>query len=144
MKKKYFLIPLILLTAIACSQKKQQENAESREKRQQLYEDVMAVHDEAMPYMQDIRNYKNTIAKKIDSISKSGANVSEANALNRLAGELDAADKAMMNWMHSFGEGYAQMDDSTAVAYLEDQKARATAVKKEMEAALQKAKEALQ
>jgi flagellar biosynthesis chaperone FliJ len=141
--KKHFFIPLIILLALACNPQRQKEVVEAQNQRQQLYDEVMAVHDDVMPHMQDIRRYKNQIRDKIESMTKKGVSGKEVTTLNNLIDKLESADEAMMNWMRTFGRDYNEMDDDAAIAYLEDQKKKVIQVKNELETALREAEEAL-
>lgn len=135
--KKYFLFPVLMVFVLACGPQKQQEG-ESETGR--LDSEVMAVHDEVMPYMQDINGYKEQIRNKIDSLSQAGVNDGdEVTALNNLMQQLESADEAMMNWMRNFDRNYDNQTEEEAVAYLEDQKEKVIQVKEDMETALRDA-----
>jgi flagellar biosynthesis chaperone FliJ len=142
--KNYFFISLLLMS-VACNPQRQKEIIEAESQRDQLYSEVMAVHDEVMPHMQNIRRYKGQIRDKIESMAKEGVTKSqEVQVLNNLIGQLESADDAMMNWMRAFGSrDYAKMEESEALAYLNDQRDKIVKVKEEMETAMRQAEEAL-
>jgi len=104
-----------------------------------LYKEVMVVHDEVMPWMSDIMRYKKQIREKVDSTADG-----EATELKALMNQLDAADKAMMDWMRNFSRNdYKVMSEEEASAYLQDQKQKIEEVRKTMREALDKAKKAI-
>ena len=141
--KRYFLFPVLMIFILACGPQKQQEG-ESQSTTDRLDSEVMAVHDEVMPHMQDIHRYKDQIRIKIDSLSKVGVNEGdEVTTLNNLRQQLESADEAMMNWMRSFDRNYNNKTEEEAVTYLEDQKEKVIQVKEEMETALREAEERL-
>lgn len=132
MMRYLFFTVLAFIAFSACERKTSNQDA--------LYEEVMAVHDEVMPWMQDIMRYKRQIRERIDAMAASG----DASELNELMTQLDAADKAMMDWMRNFSrQDYKEMTEEEADAFLKDQKQKVEEVRSGMREALNKAKESL-
>ena len=86
---KKTLITISLFTSLTACQK----NAEDKQKL--MINEVMAVHDEVMPKMDDIMSLKS----KLDSAIKVSPDSAKA---KKLYSALDVADNQMMDWM----EGY--------------------------------------
>jgi DNA-binding ferritin-like protein (Dps family) len=143
--KQQFLMTILIFLSIACNPQRQKEIIEAQTQRDRLYDEVMAVHDEVMPHMRDIRRYKEQIRDKIQSMAREGVtDQREIQVLNNLIDQLESADDAMMGWMRAFGgRDIAQLDDEASIKYLEEQKQEIEKVKKEMETALSNAREAL-
>ena len=105
---------------------------------QALYDQVMAIHDEVMPKMDDLHKMKMTLSEKL----KENTNLPEdkKKALEELILQLDEAGQGMMQWMRQF-----KPDDNAeaeqARAYLEDEMEKAKKVKNDILGALEKAAE---
>ena len=150
--------PLAILTAIcicllaACNQPA--ENAahdhaghdhEATAGSGKLFAEVMAVHDEMMPKLDDVMALKSRAKRKIDqldSLAKTGGKVEtteKRQRLDSLVAELDRADNAMMDWMHNFDSDMKGMTEARKSEYLESEKVRITAVKEKMLGGIAKA-----
>jgi hypothetical protein len=98
---------------------------------------VLAIHDEVMPRMDDIMTLKSQLSKKIlkmDSLQNegiSGNNIAEermkAADLNQ---KLNESDKLMMEWMHTYrGDSAKKLQPEQAVLYFEAEKKKIEEVK---------------
>ena len=85
-----FLIFLFLLIFSACKEK--QKSAETDQN--QLYKEVMAIHDQVMPEITTIHNLK----KDLKAIEKPETK----DIILHQVKELNDADEAMMTWMAAF------------------------------------------
>jgi hypothetical protein len=105
---------------------------------QQLYDEVMAIHDEVMPKMNDIRRYKKDFQAEIAN----NPNITEARKtqLESSIVMLDSASDGMMKWMRAFDPIADSEGEQKAREYLEDQKQKVTKVKEDMLKALDEAK----
>ncbi len=105
---------------------------------QELYDRVMAIHDEVMPKMDDLYTMKTVLSEKL----KETANLPEdkRKALEELILQLDEAGKGMMDWMHQFKPDDI-VDAEQARAYLEDEMEKVRKVKNDILAVLEKAGE---
>ena len=98
--------------------------------------DIMAIHDEVMPMVNEIENLQTELKKQL-------ATVKSATTKTRILDKLTAltkADKAMYAWMDGFKtdfEGMSQMEVNT---YLEKQKTEVEAMAKQVKAAIAAAK----
>ena len=143
MKKLNFLaFTAILLWAAACGPA-QKETGETTDP-ELLKDEVMAVHDEVMPKMQDIMRLKERARTMIDSLATdSMTNASQIEELEQLITSLDEADEAMMGWMRNYRRDFDGSDEEY-ISYLQDEKAKIDAVKEEMMSAIEEAEVALQ
>lgn len=83
---RLFLI-LITLLIISCGPPKDPAY-------QKLYDEVMVIHDDVMPKMTDINRAKKKLRKLKDGTNEE--------LITLQIEQLDAADEAMMSWMHEF------------------------------------------
>jgi high-affinity Fe2+/Pb2+ permease len=102
-----------------------------------LYEEVMKVHDEVMPKMNDIYKLKKELSKKAET-----ATAAEKKKLEETIAALDSASESMMTWMHEFNPTPDTTGvDATVRQYLESEKAKVEKVKADMLKALEKAQQ---
>ena len=105
---------------------------------QVLYDEVMKVHDEVMPKMNDIYKLKEELKKDIanapDLVEKKRKEIESAIV------QLDAASESMMDWMRNFNPLPDSLGEENARRYLEEQKVKVDKVKEEMLQAIEEAK----
>ena len=128
--KKQLLSSLLLLTVllIGCQQKGNQE----------LYDEVMKVHDEVMPKMNDIHKAKQQLKNEITNTP----DITEARKteLETIIVKLDSASEGMMVWMREFNPPPDSKGVEQARDYLKNEKEKVEKVKKDITEALEKAK----
>ncbi len=141
-----FLICSIFLF-FSCSEKKEiHSDKEDITPSGKLYSEVMDVHDNVMPKMDEIMILKgktNKRIKELDSLTKVNPKLNvkiEKLKLDSLLTGLQAADDGMMNWMHHFDPNMKEMKEEKKVRYLEDEKIKITEVKQKTDSILEKAK----
>lgn len=104
-----FIVLLGML--VACGKKEQ-----SAEK--SLYDQVMDIHDEVMPKMEDIqklrKQLKDSLANNPDLAMEKKTEIEDA------IKDLEAARKSMMDWMHQFSPP-EQTDKEAFQKYMEPQ-----------------------
>lgn len=94
---------------------------------QVLYDQVMDIHDDVMPKMDEIMKLKRQLQEQIAS---SPDMVAERKAeLEQMISNLDSASQAMMNWMHEFNPLPDTVDQEKAREYLESEMERIRKVK---------------
>lgn len=93
--------------------------------------EVMAIHDEVMPKMSTMHQYKKELKKLRDSNPDA-----EKAILQRIA-LLESADEGMMAWMHAFK---VPEDKSAAKTYLEAEKIKIQQVSDDMYRSMDEAK----
>jgi Mg2+ and Co2+ transporter CorA len=104
-----------------------------------LYNQVMDVHDEIMPKMEDLyklkKDIQNQIANSPDMV------IEKKHQLERVISNLDSAANSMMDWMHKFNPLPDSVDQEQARAYLESEMDKIKKVRDITYDALEQAKE---
>lgn len=111
---KYNLLFLLALSFVFLS---------CESKRQKLYKEVMAIHDEVMPMIPDIRKNKAKMAEMIKTASEAKDTVNQIKC-EKAYYLLNQADEAMFGWMAQFGEHNPDesVADKEALKILNEQK----------------------
>jgi len=140
---KNVLILTLILTLAACSQKQQEHNHDDHahdapygEANQALYDEVMKVHDEVMPKMNDLYKMKQDIQKKLDETKD--LSDEKKKELEQTIARLDSASNGMMVWMRQFNPVPDSLGEEKAREYLEDEMERVKKVKEDILEALEK------
>jgi regulator of replication initiation timing len=142
-----YLSALLLMVSFGCQQKSADEHeghdAEAGDVveasgNQELYNEVMKIHDEVMPKMEDIHRLKQTLKEKIEKTP----NLSKAERieLDAITAKLDSANESMMTWMHEFSPLPDSLGEEKARAYLEGEIERVKKVRANILEALEAAK----
>ncbi len=104
---------------------------------QALYDEVMNVHDEVMPKMDDIYKLKEQLKKQIadapDMVQE------RRKAVETAILRLDSASDGMMVWMRNFNPLPDSLGEEQARQYLEDERKKVTQVKEDMLEAIEEA-----
>lgn len=125
--KKLIITISLFTTLIAC-----QKNAEDKQKI--MIDEVMAVHDEVMPKMDDIMSLKSSL----DSAIKVSPDSVKA---KKLYSALDVADNQMMDWMENYdSESVKGKSEEEISKYFADQKTKITEVKVLTDKSIEEAK----
>jgi hypothetical protein len=103
-----------------------------------LYNEVMAVHDEVMPKMDELYRLKKELKDKIANGKDLAAD--KKGDLNQTLLLLDSADHSMMDWMHKFKPLADSTDQEAAREYLENEMEKIRKVKELMNTSIEKAK----
>lgn len=92
-------------------------------------QEMLAIHDSIMPQMDKIMDLKKQLGnnvKTMDSLIKIKPNselTKRKDEAQKLHGQLESADKAMMGWMHAFKyDSLKSLEQTEASAYVADQK----------------------
>jgi len=128
MKQTFALI--LLLFALACTDKKLAEV-------ERMTDEVIAIHDEMMPLMDDLYRTRMNLQKAAEADSTSQEMMTKA------IGQLAEAEDAMMVWMRNFNPTFRGNTHEETMAYLQDQKRTMQAVAKQMKKALKEGKSKL-
>lgn len=103
-----------------------------------LYDQVMDIHDEVMPKMEDLYKMKKDLQ---DKIAASPDMVPEQKKeLENMISNLDSASSAMMDWMHQFNPLPDSVNEEAAREYLENEMQRIKQVRDLTNETLEKAK----
>jgi hypothetical protein len=138
---------IVLLLAVssalflsACQQKSEHDGHEAHDAHAQdktetsanekLYNEVMKVHDEVMPKMNDIHKLKMSIRERIEK----NQNLSKAERLklDAMYAKLDSANDGMMIWMREFRPLPDSVGEEKAKKYLENEIERVNNVRQKM------------
>ncbi len=135
MNFKIILLALVALAGLsACANDKAQETDQ-----QKLWDEMMVVHDEVMPKMSDI----NALSKQMEAaLSDTTLTEELRDAARKSLYDLQAADKAMWDWMY----GIQQLPDlrtskkhEEILQYLQEETTKITEVKSSMLASIEAA-----
>lgn len=145
---------LIVVLAIAsflflasCQQKSEHDKHEGHDahaqdktetsENEKLYNEVMKVHDEVMPKMDDIHRLKMSIREKIEK--NPNLPKVERLKLDAMYAKLDSANDGMMVWMREFRPLPDSVGEEKAKKYLENEMERVNKVRDNMLKAIESA-----
>ncbi|WP_028375907.1 hypothetical protein [Leeuwenhoekiella sp. MAR_2009_132] len=92
--KKSLVVISIIITAISCN-----NNTELQDQYNSLFKEVIAVHDEIMPKMNELTQLQEQIKNDTTASPK---------LKNEALKKLQESDDRMMSWMHSFTDSYVK------------------------------------
>lgn len=122
-----------LLIFQSCGNQQVEENIKLRE-------EVIAVHDEVMPKMGQLKSLEKTALQMAEDLSKSQTpDEAKIQELKSLAVELDQAYENMFVWMRQYEIEDGDKSPEEVKLYLEDQMIKVTQVNEEFKAVLAKA-----
>ena len=104
---------------------------------QELYDEVMQIHDEVMPKMEDV--YRVKIVLKTRMLDSLDLAESEKEAINQRILQLDSASEGMMVWMRQFNPLPDSLGEDKAKQYLEIERQKIQKVKEDILRALKDA-----
>ena len=102
-----------------------------------LYNEVMKVHDEVMPKMNDIQRKKESLKNQIASNPQMPAD--QKKAIEDRIIKLDSAAEGMMRWMRNFNPLPDSTGEEKAREYLENEMDRVKKVREDILQALEEA-----
>ena len=129
-----FLLVVMVFCNACNSQKKENERLQSQ---------IIAVHDEVMPIMGDIKSLQNDFQARAETLymeDKLGYQ-EEIASLKETAEDLDEAYNEMFVWMRQFETEHKGMKEKEITAYLLDQKEKVEKVNEDIKNVLEKAEE---
>jgi hypothetical protein len=112
---------------------------ETKEEKVNLKDQVMAVHDEVMPKMGELRSVQKQLVMKA---GEEGLDSLTQMELTQIADKIDEANESMMVWMRNFNPQFEGSEEAMD-AYLKDQLKSIELVKTDMMGALAEGQEAL-
>lgn len=121
----YALVALgIALTA--CNQKKKLED--------ELFKEVIDIHDEVMPEMGTLRSMSKSIQVQIDSLGADSTyqNASQRKQMEETVEKLKKANESMMEWMRQFEQVEEGTPHGEVMKYLKEQKRMIEKVRDDM------------
>jgi hypothetical protein len=129
MKATLPFVSLIIFLLWACGQESKDNQA--------LYDEVMKVHDDVMPKMNDIYKLREELKKQIADTP--GLVEEKKKAIESAILKLDSSSESMMVWMRNFNPLPDSLGEEQAREYLEDQKVKVKKVKEDMLQAIEEA-----
>lgn len=148
MKTLQFLSLLAILSMMSCSRSSDHsgmnhdaEQTQEEGPNQALYNQMMDVHDEVMPKMDDIMKLKRQLQEQISNTPNMVTERKQE--LERVISNLDSASNSMMNWMHrihEFNPLADSVDQEKAREYLESEMEEIKKVKELIDESIEKAK----
>ncbi len=141
MKNLFIAISFIILVACGKSGEHahhQEDGSTDVNPNQALYDQVMVIHDEVMPKMEDIYQLKKNLQDKIANTP--GIVEEQKKELEGVILSLDSANHAMMDWMHNFNPLPDSVDQEAAREYLETEMERIRKVRDLTNETLEKAR----
>jgi Mg2+ and Co2+ transporter CorA len=144
--KLTYLISILAIALASCNQSGKHEHhasdsASTENPNTALYDQVMDIHDEIMPRVEDIYQLKKQLKDKIASTTDLTADTKQE--VEQIIAQLDSADHSMMDWMHSFSPLPDSADQEKARAYLESEIEKIKKVRELMNESIEKAKDAV-
>ncbi len=142
MKNLLFLSAFLIL--ISCGKTSdhaghaESEDGNTGDANRALYDQVMDIHDEVMPKLEDIYKMKQELLEKIANTP--GMAEEKKKELERIISNLDSTNNAMMDWMHNFNPLPDSVDQEKAREYLENEMERIKIVRDRTKEALERAK----
>ena len=141
---KVFVL-IVCIIAWSCGQKSQDHGEHDHgtgdgtegEGNQALYDEVMKIHDEVMPKMNDIYKLKEELKKQIAETP--GLVEEKKKEIEGTIAELDSASESMMVWMRNFNPLPDSLGEEQAREYLENEMEKVKKVKEDIMEALEKA-----
>ena len=101
---------------------------------QELYDKVMAVHDEVMPKMNDLHKAKTSLQTRL---KLPGVPDGERKEIQLQIARIDSASEAMMVWMRQFQPPADSTGEEKARKYLENELIKVRKVKEDILSALE-------
>lgn len=136
MKKIYpFLFTIALFTGCGQSGSSGQVEETTASAEDELYQEVMDIHDEVMPRMNDIYKLKKQLKEDIEN-SPDLVEERKQELENRIK-ELDQASEGMMQWMRNFNPEDFKEKKEEYLDYLNKELDKINKVKKDMLNALE-------
>lgn len=133
MKHLTYVIITLLLFAGCQKQSNDHEHTEDSPN-QALYDEVMGVHDEVMPKMNDIQKAKATLQTRLEL---PGISEAEKQEISSKITELDSASEGMMVWMRQFDPIADSVGVEKARTYLEGELVKVKKVREDILRALE-------
>jgi regulator of replication initiation timing len=132
--KQLFFPALIVLTLLACGRPSDSQTgaseADSTDANKVLYDQLMDIHDEVMPKMEDIEALKRKLKEQI--AASPGMITEERQKLERRIANLDSVGNLMMDWMHKFSPLPDSLGKEAGREYLEGEMEKIKQVREAM------------
>jgi len=129
----FYLVFTLFIFIQACGNKQVEENKTQREQ-------VIAVHDEVMPKMGQLKSMEKAALQKAEELQNSDTpDQKKIDALKNLAAQLNQAYEGMFVWMRQYNTEDGEKTPEEVKAYLEEQLILVSKVNEDIKAALAEA-----
>lgn len=129
----FYLIFTLLMFVQACGNKQVEENKTQREQ-------VIAVHDEVMPKMGQLKSLEKAALQKAEELQNSETpDQAKIDELKNLASQLNLAYEGMFVWMRQYNTEDGEKTPEEVKVYLDEQLVLVSKVNEDIKAALAKA-----
>ena len=137
MKKFYLIVFTIALFATGCGKTNSDDQPEkvTESDKDELYNKVMAIHDEVMPKMNDLHKLKKQLTEEIEN-SPDLVEERRQQIESRIK-QLDEASESMMQWMRNFNPEEYKENNEEYIDYLNQEFDKVSKVKVDMLKALE-------
>lgn len=102
----------------------------------QLKSEVIAIHDEVMPKMGELKSYQKSLIAMEEELLKTPADSSEIQLIKQAAIACGNAYEGMFIWMRQFDSKLEGMDEEESLTYLQGQLIKVTQVNQDIKQAL--------
>lgn len=124
MKFTSAIVILLLFTGVACNKERASdrphEHGDAIESgpNQQLYDQVMDVHDEVMPKMNDLYKAKTALSTQL---KLPGTTDSQQEEIRQKIARIDSASEGMMAWMRQFEPPADSLGEESVRSYIQSE-----------------------
>jgi hypothetical protein len=134
----FILIAGWMMIVSSCGGNKAEEQKKQQEA---LAKEVIAVHDEIMPKMGELMSLKKKVKAKAEAWTATPGEGTEAKTAEaeEIVAALEAADKAMMDWMHEYNGGQGLYEHEAIMEYLNGEMEKIKKVKEDMLSSMERA-----
>lgn len=133
----YFFTLSIIVISASCGSKTEhthQEGSTTGSTNDALYDEVMKIHDEVMPKMNDLYKMKEALKKQLSETPDVADD--KRKELEAEIAKLEEASKSMMVWMREFNPPADSLGEEVVRQYLEGQLEAVKKVKESIQQAL--------
>mgnify|MGYP006209256321 FL=1 len=129
----FYLIFILFIFFQSCGNKQVEENKAHREQ-------IIAIHDEVMPKMGQLKSMEKAALQKAEELQKSDSpDQAKIEALKNLATQLNQAYEGMFVWMRQYSTEDGEQAPEQIKAYLDEQLVLVSKVNEDIKAALAQA-----
>jgi len=142
----YSFLALATFAFVACG-------SDEKKDYEVLDDEILDIHDEVMPKLEDLNHYAEEIRSKIvrlDSLQQEGVSsntfAEQRLKADDLLGKLQLADSLMWDWMHAYDADSAKSlsDPEEILKYFQNEKNKITEVKEKTEDGIKEARNFLE
>jgi len=136
---------LLLLVVSGCKTNKSenQEDTSAKNRQEELYNEVISIHDEVMSKLQDISALMEELEANITNLEGSSVDDARLTTFRNQMISLDSADESMMNWMRQFSAVYDGWETDSIIEYLENEKLKIREVGEVVDRTIDRSKDLL-